>query len=182
MKKLKVGIWNKNKMNTLNKFLLIIIFAISLYVVFLILSDFNQVYEKFYMLKSDYLLPIIVLAPSSLLILFLRWHLLLKNSNINIPKKESLKINLAGYALSITPGKVGEFFKAHFMKTKFGVPQKQIIPIVVAEQFYTLLGLTLVGIIGIWYFEFGLYVMVITASIVILAFILCISKIYQIAA
>ena len=171
MKKLKVGIWNNNKMNTLNKFLLIIIFAISLYVVFLILSDFKQVYEKFYMLKSEYLLPIIILAPSSWLILFLRWHLLLKNSNINIPKKESLKINLAGYALSITPGKVGEFFKAHFMKTKFGVPQKQIIPIVVAEQFYTLLGLTLVGIIGIWYFEFGLYVMVITASIVILAFI-----------
>lgn len=159
-------------MNTFNKFLLIIICSISLYVAFLIFFDFKQIYDKFFTLKHEYIIPILILAPCSWFILFLRWHLLLKNSNIDIPKKESLKVNLAGYALSITPGKVGELFKSHFIKIKFGIPQKNTMPIIVAEQFYTLLGLTLIGMIGIWYFKFGLYVMAVTVSILIFALII----------
>jgi uncharacterized protein (TIRG00374 family) len=154
-------------MNTYNKLLLIIVCTISLYAAFLIFSDLKQIYEKIYSLKSVYYLPILVIAPLSWFVLFLRWHLLLKNLGINIPKKDSFKINLAGYALSITPGKVGELFKAHFVKTKFGISQKNVMSVVVAEQFYTLMGLTIVGSIGILYFKFAPYVMIASASFLV---------------
>lgn len=154
-------------MNTYNKLFLIIICTITLYTAFLIFSDVQQIYEKIYSMNNMYYLPLFAIAPLSWFILFLRWHLLLKNLGINIPKKDSFKINLAGYALSITPGKVGELFKAHFIKTKFGIPQKNVMSIVIAEQFYTLLGLTIVGSVGIFYFKFAPYVMIITASILV---------------
>lgn len=159
-------------MNIYNKFILILVSTIVLYTIFLIFADLKLVYEKINTMNLNYLPIIVLLPPCSWLILFIRWHILLKNSGICIPMKESLKINLAGYALSITPGKVGELFKAHFIKTKFGVPQKNTMPIVVVEQFYTLLGLTCVGLLGISHFQFGLYVMSITASVLVFAFLI----------
>ena len=70
----------------------------------------------------------------------------------------------------MTPGKVGELFKAHFIKTNFGVPQKNTMPIVAVEQFYTLLGLTCLGLLGISHFEFGLYVLGIAALVLVSTF------------
>lgn len=154
-------------MKIYSKFIAVLVSVISLYAGFLILSDLNQIIEKINTLKFDYLLIILLLAPCSWLMLFLRWHILLKNSNINLPFKENIKINLAGYALSVTPGKVGELIKAYFMKTNFGIPQKNTLPLVVMEQFYTLLGLVCVGLFGVWYFDFGFYILGITISILI---------------
>lgn len=140
------------------------------YALFLILSDLTKVSEEFSTIKLEYIPVIVLLAPASWLVLFTRWNLLLKNSNINIPWHESLKINLSGYALSVTPGKVGELLKSHFMKTKFQIPQKNVMPIVLIEQFYTFLGLSIVGIIGIWYFQLGTYVVFGSLSILALTF------------
>lgn len=163
-------------MNIYNKFILILVSTIVLYTIFLIFADLKLVYADITTMNLNYFPIIILLPPCSWLILFIRWNILLKNSGTCIPLKDSLKINLAGYALSITPGKVGELFKAHFIKTKFGVPQKNTMPIVAVEQFYTLLGLTCVGLIGISQFQFGLYVMGITASVLVLAFLILSSK------
>lgn len=163
-------------MKIYNKFIVMLVCVISLYAGFLIISDFNQITEKIYTLKLDYLPIIIVLAPCSWFMLFLRWHFLLKNSNINVPFRESLKINLAGYALSVTPGKVGELIKAHFMKSNFGIPQKNTIPIIMMEQFYTLLGLVCVGLFGVWYFEFGFYVFSVIIAMLIFLFVVIFSS------
>jgi len=160
-----------------NKFIVVLVSVITLYAGFLILSDFNQITEKIITLKLDYLPIIVSLAPCSWFMLFLRWHYLLRNSNINLPFRESLKINLAGYALSVTPGKVGELIKAHFMKSNFGVPQKNTIPIVMMEQFYTLLGLVCVGLFGVWYFDFGFYVLGIAIAILIFLFVAIFSSV-----
>jgi glycosyltransferase 2 family protein len=159
-----------------NKFIVILVSVISLYAGFLIVSDFNQITTKINTLKFDYLPIIVLLAPCSWFMLFLRWHYLLKNSNINLPFIESLKINLAGYALSVTPGKVGELIKAHFMKSNFGIPQKNTIPIIMMEQFYTLLGLVCVGLFGVWYFEFGFYVFSAIIAMLIFLFVVIFSS------
>ena len=68
-------------------FLLVVVSMIVLYIVFLIVSDFNVIHEKIFDFKTDYLPIILLLAPLSWIIVFFRWHLLLKNSDIIIPKK-----------------------------------------------------------------------------------------------
>jgi len=114
---------------------LILVGIIILYTIFLICADLKQVCVDIITKNLNYI-AIILLPTCSWLVLFIRWHILLKNSGTCILLKDSLKINLAGYTLSIIHGNIGELFKAHFIKNKFGVPQKNTMRIVVVEQFY----------------------------------------------
>ena len=73
--------------------------------------------------------------------LFFRWHLLLRNAKIFIPVKNSFLIFTSGFALTIIPGKVGELVKSQLLKTKFGIARSKTIPIVILEQFYSVIGI-----------------------------------------
>ena len=148
-------------------FLLVVVSMIVLYIVFLIVSDFNVIREKIFDFKTDYLPIILLLAPLSWIIVFFRWHFLLKNSNIIIPKKENFKIYMTGFAMSVTPGKVGELIKSQFLKSKYGVSRKNTLPIIISEYFYHMVGVLVVSIIGVYYFEFSLYVIILTSALII---------------
>ena len=150
-------------------FLLVIVSIIILYIVFLIVSDFSVIREKIFDFNTDYLPIILLLAPLSWVIIFFRWHLLLKNSNITVPKKENFKIYMAGFAMSVTPGKVGELIKSQFLKSKYGIPRKNTIPIILSEYFYNIIGILAVSILGVYYFEFSLYVIIFTSGLIITA-------------
>jgi uncharacterized protein (TIRG00374 family) len=150
-------------------FLLVIVSIIILYIAFLIVSDFSVIREKIFDFNTDYLPIILLLAPLSWVIIFFRWHLLLKNSNITVPKKENFKIYMAGFAMSVTPGKVGELIKSQFLKSKYGIPRKNTIPIILSEYFYNIIGILAVSILGVYYFEFSLYVIIFTSGLIITA-------------
>tara|TARA_Y100001936_G_C16051747_1_gene658270 strand:+ start:616 stop:1569 length:954 start_codon:yes stop_codon:yes gene_type:complete len=143
-----------------NRLYLIIIATIILYITFLIISDLNTIYNEILKINLSYLPVILILGPISWFILFLRWHLLLQNSNINIPVKDNFKIFLVGYAMSATPGKIGELIKVQLLNSKYTIPKKNSAPIVIAEQFYNLLGILFIAIMGIFYFEFSIYAVI----------------------
>ena len=119
---------------------------------------------------------ILLLIPLCWIVLFTRWNLLLKNSNVYVPVKDNLKIYLSGFALSITPGKVGELIKSQLLKTKFGIPREKTAPIVLVEQLYNIIGIIGVSILGLWYFEFGAHIILIAASLLVIILILISSK------
>jgi len=108
-------------MKIINKIIVIIIAVVGLYAAFFIASDIRTVYDKISNFKIEFLLIIIPLVTIGWFVLFARWHLLLKNSKIFIPKKDSLLIFFSGFALTIIPGKVGELIKSQLLKTKFDV-------------------------------------------------------------
>ena len=163
-------------MKIINKIIVIIIAVVGLYAAFFIASDIRTVYDKIINFKIEFLLIIIPLVTSGWFVLFARWHLLLKNSKIFIPKKDSLLIFFSSFALAIIPGKVGELIKSQLLKTKFEVPRSKTVPIVMLEQFYTLIGLVIVSFFGIWFFELGVYVIGFFTALLIFAFILISSK------
>ena len=163
-------------MKIINKIIVIIIAVVGLYAAFFIASDIRTVYDKISSFKIEFLLVIIPLVTTGWFVLFARWHLLLKNSKIFIPKKDSLLIFFSGFALTIIPGKVGELIKSQLLKTKFEVPRSKTVPIVMLEQFYTLIGLVIVSFFGIWFFELGVYVIGFFTALLIFAFILISSK------
>jgi glycosyltransferase 2 family protein len=161
-----------------NRFIFVIIGAIILYAVLLLLSDISLILSKLPNLKIEYLPVILILIPSSWLFLFLRWNLLLKNSKINIPLKENLKIYFAGFALAVTPGKFGELIKSQILKTKFDVPYRNTSSLVLVERLYDLAGAIIVSFIGVLLIGIGEYVIAVAvASIVlILIFVMISSK------
>ena len=163
-------------MKIINKIIIIIIAVIGLYATFLIASDINTISDKISSFKIEFLPLIILLVTSGWFVLFARWHLLLINSKIYIPKKNSLVICLSGMALSIIPGRVGELIKSQILKTKFGIPRSKTAPIIILEQLYTLIGLIIVSFFGIWLFELGAYVIGFFTAALIFSLIVISSK------
>ena len=154
----------------------ILVGAITVYIAFLIISDLNVISNKILDMKPEYLVYILILAPSSWFIVFLRWHLLLKNSNIDIPKKENFKIYMTGFAMSATPGKIGELIKSQLLHQKFQVPKKNSIPIIISEQFYNIIGILVISILGLFYFDFSIYAVFITSGLLITIYFLLSSQ------
>ena len=163
-------------MKIINKIIIIVIAVVGLYATLLIASDLNTISDKISSFKIEFLPIIISLVTTGWFVMFARWHLLLKNSKIFIPKKNSFVIYMSGIALSIIPGRVGELIKSQLLKTKYEIPRTKTVPIVILEQLYTLIGLVAVAFFGIWFFELGAYVLGFFTAVLVFVFILISSK------
>lgn len=139
----------------INKFLIIIIITIIIYTGFLFFSDFSKIYDHIEIFNINYLLPIFFLVTLSWCILFLRWALLLKNLNILIPRKDNFIIFLSSFALSATPGQLGELIKSKLLKNKFNIPISKTAPLLLIERIYDLIGAIFASSLGIIYIESG---------------------------
>jgi uncharacterized protein (TIRG00374 family) len=89
------------------------------------------------------------LSLANYVIRFVRWLLYLRRRQLAIPGRASLYIFLAGFALSVTPGKVGELIKSYLLRASHGIPIAVSAPVVVAERVTDLLALLLLGLVGI---------------------------------
>ncbi len=163
-------------MKIINKIIIIVLAVAGLYATFLIASDITTVADKISNLKIEFLPVIISLVTSGWFVLFARWHMLLRNSKIFIPKKDSLLIFLTGGALGIIPGKVGEYIKSQILKTRFGIPRSRTVPIVMLEQLYTVIGLVFLSFFGIWYFELGIFVLSFFTALLVFVFVIISSR------
>jgi len=161
----------------IRKIILAIILIIGIYSVFFVISDISIIYDKILNFKIE-LLPIILpLIIFGWFILFVRWNLLLKNSNINLPLKDNFLIYLSSFAFSFIPGEVGGLVKSQILKNKFGIPIVKSSPIVISELIYTGIGLvTLSLFFGGLFFVSSMYVGSIFACVLITMFFLINSK------
>lgn len=141
-----------------NKIILVVISIIGFYAGFLIISDLTTISDKISNFNTNFIPLIFLLVTTGMLVLFLRWHLLLRNAKIFIPVKDSFLIYTAGFSLSIIPGKVGELLKSQLLKSKFNIPRTKTVPVVLLEQLYNVIGIIIISFFGIWYFQLGVYV------------------------
>ena len=143
--------------------LLGILGIIAIYAIILIAFDVNIISEKINDFDFQYLPFIIPLIPLTWGVLFLRWNLLLKNSAIDIPLKDNFMIFISGFALGVTPGKVGELIKAQLLKNKFNIPRSKTAPLVIVERFYDFFAIAIISLFGILVFEYSIYIFTILA-------------------
>ena len=170
-------------MNLINKIIVVVIIIIAIYAIFLIYSDLNLVKDHLGKFKIEFLPQIIALVVLGWFVLFYRWILLLKKSNIEIPKLSNFYILMSGFALSIVPGKIGELIKSQLLKTKYNIPRTKTAPIIIVEQLNNLLGIITVSCIGlgimglfdIEFFEISNYV-IITATIMLVLILIIVNS------
>ena len=79
---------------------------------------------------------------------FLRWSMYLRALDIKVSLRSSVAIFLAGLALSITPGKVGELLKSVWLSERTGVPVAVSTPAVLMERFTDVISVALLGLTG----------------------------------
>jgi uncharacterized protein (TIRG00374 family) len=95
----------------------------------------------------------LMLAAANYLVRFLRWQYYLRVLGLTVPAGESFLVFLSGFALTVTPGKLGEAVKALLLRQSRGIPAARTAPIVVAERFTDLVGLLLLAAAGAFMFE-----------------------------
>ena len=83
---------------------------------------------------------------------FLRWQLYLKDRQLDVPTGLSGTIFVAGFALSVTPGKVGELLKSYLLRATRGIAVARSAPIVVAERVTDLIALLVLGLAGVAFY------------------------------
>jgi uncharacterized protein (TIRG00374 family) len=93
------------------------------------------------------------LALGNYAIRFGRWEYYLRVLDIRVRRADSLLIFLAGFALTVTPGKLGEAVKAFLLRESHKVPVARSAPIVIAERVTDLLALLLLAMVGVFTFD-----------------------------
>ena len=157
-------------MKNYRKIIFIIIATIIVYAIFLLVTDINKIIDKIINFNIFYAPFIVGLVICSWMIVYYRWHLMLKLLGINIPHRSNFQIFLIGTSLGITPGKMGELFKSQILKDKYDIPRTKTIPIVLVEKVYDLIGAILASIIGIIILGMDTYLIIIAISVLIMIF------------
>jgi uncharacterized protein (TIRG00374 family) len=89
------------------------------------------------------------LALLNYAIRYVRWTLYLRDRDIAVPAQTSALVFTSGFALSVTPGKIGELIKSYLLRAILAVPIARSAPIVVAERVTDLIALLLLGLVGV---------------------------------
>jgi len=92
------------------------------------------------------------LALTNYALRYARWTLYLRNRSLAVPARTSALVFVSGFALSVTPGKIGELIKSYLLRAILAIPIARSAPIVVAERVTDLIALLLLALVGV-----GLY-------------------------
>ncbi|MFQ5944644.1 MAG: lysylphosphatidylglycerol synthase transmembrane domain-containing protein [Anaerolineae bacterium] len=113
-------------------------------------ADFAQLLATVQRFAWPLLFPIIGLTLINYGIRFVKWEYFLRQVGIfDLPRKDSLGIFLAGFTMVMTPGKVGEFLKAYFVRRVHGASFARAAPVVLAERLTDGLAMVLLTLVGL---------------------------------
>ena len=155
-----------------NRLILVLVAAAVIYAIFLFASDYDTISETISGFNVNFLPHILFFATASWIPIFIKWHFLLKNSNIHVPVKGNIVVFLSGMGLELTPGHVGALIKSQILKTKFSISRTKTAPIVLIEKVYDLIGAIIASIIGIIILGMETYLIAIALSALALIFFL----------
>src|SRR6476620_9302325 len=141
--------------------------GVALYVGLTIWADAGHVAEALRAFRWRMAALGCLLAAGNYLVRFGRWQYYLRVLRIRVEARDSLAVFLAGFALTVTPGKLGEAVKAFLLRASHGVPIARTAPIVVAERVTDLLALLLLALVGVFSFDVDRRFLVAGAALVV---------------
>src|SRR5262249_51363711 len=101
----------------------------------------SQVSQRLWDFPLSLWLGALALASLNYAFRFVRWEYYLRLLSVRVARLPSFGIFLSGFALTVTPGKVGEVLKSFLLKEAYDVPVARTAPIVIAERLTDLLSL-----------------------------------------
>lgn len=113
-------------------------------------GDFNQISRRLAHFPVLYLVAALALAALNYCLRYLRWSYYLQVLKIRVPFRVSSLVFLSGLAMSITPGKMGEFLKSYLLRDRCQVPIAASAPVVLMERLTDVTSVILLGLIGLF--------------------------------
>lgn len=134
---------------TSRRLVLVIAAGVAVFAAFSIYADVSELGARIAGFPWSVFAAACGLALVNYAVRFVRWQLYLRATSIDVPAKISGLIFVSGFALSITPGKVGELIKSYLLREANGTPIARSAPIVVAERVTDLGALLILGLVGV---------------------------------
>ena len=119
------------------------------YLVFSVRAGFDQVAAELGRFRLVLLFPIVGLSFFNYALRFWKWQYLLRILDVRVRPAESLRIFLAGMAMTITPGKAGELLKPYLLRGRVGASLASTVPALVAERGTDALALVALALFGV---------------------------------
>ncbi|MGC8659322.1 MAG: lysylphosphatidylglycerol synthase transmembrane domain-containing protein [Desulfomonilaceae bacterium] len=164
----------------LNSILVFSLAGVLFYAVATFASDYQSIFHAMTLFPVRDLGIVLFLVTVGWLIRGWRFHYYLVNMGENVPLSFATMTFLAGFALTGTPGKVGEAMKGVFLKRDYRVPVTRVVGVVVVERLMDLFGVLILGSFSLLFFPGWRNIFLTLAAIVIAGGIfLCMEKIYR---
>lgn len=120
----------------------IILASMLLYAALILFSDVSAISEQFAHIRIELVFLVFAIGVLSHIIRIFRQKELLQMVNEKISLKQNSIVYLAGLTLIFTPGGVGLFIKAHFLKQKFDIEKNKSLPVIFLERYHDLIAVT----------------------------------------
>lgn len=154
--------------------------GIAVYGVGTVASDYKAIGSALVRFPIDSLSLVLALVIIGWLLRGLRFHFYLQQIGEQIPLAYSISDFLAGFALTGTPGKIGEAMKSVFLKRDYNVSITKVIGILVVERLMDLFGVLLLGSLSLLLFKGWIGLFLVCALLVIaVGLFLCMEGIYR---
>ncbi len=124
--------------------ILAIIISFLLYTVTVIWVDAAQVWNTLAHLGMWTAIAILGLSLLNYLLRFARWQLYTQRLGYHIPLAHNIAYYLAGFALTVTPGKSGEALRSLYLKP-YGMPYTQSLAAFFTERLLDIITITLLA-------------------------------------
>lgn len=123
--------------------------AVAVYTAIIFYSDADDVGQAVSRIDPLRIPLFLGLSLLNYAIRFLKWDYFLRRLGIRLPTRESLGVFIAGFSMTVSPGKLGELLKCYLLKERRGIPVSRTSPVVVAERITDLISMIVIAVIGL---------------------------------
>jgi uncharacterized protein (TIRG00374 family) len=143
--------------------LIAFLLGIAAITAFALFGDLRELADGFREFNWWLIGPVVALTVWNFGLRFVKWHVYLRVLDVHLKPALSAWIFLAGFAMLLTPGKVGEVIKAVYVRRFTGAPANRTSAVVAAERATDALAMLVLAAIGATQFRHGRLLLVMLA-------------------
>jgi uncharacterized protein (TIRG00374 family) len=153
--------------NLIRNLILAVIASVAFYGLWIVLTGPQNVWIEVKQLGWTGWLIILGLSLLNYLLRFGRWQLYLNRLGYSVPPWSSLKIYLAGFAFTATPGKVGEAMRSVYLN-RYKVAYADSLAAFFVERLVDVVAMVLISLLAAFAFEGNRWLVVAVSLFVVL--------------
>ncbi len=137
--------------HTLTRTFLVVVAMLALYAAAALIIGWDAIILRLRAVPGSTLALVGLLSLINYALRFWRWDHFLRHLGARVPRGLSLATYFSAYVMVITPGKIGEIFKAGILKDRKGINLSVGLPVIIAERIYDFLAILILALIGIFF-------------------------------
>ncbi len=130
---------------SVRKLIAVVILGAVIYLVIVYLSKWEEVVAALSLIQWWVIPAMVSLSFLNYIIRYFKWNYYLHRIGVYFSHADSFSIFLAGFTLTVSPGKVGEAIKGYFCYDVDGTPVAKTAPVVVSERVTDLMAMVLIA-------------------------------------